>query len=168
MSTMSFTLEGDKALTAIFKDMPVEGYQKPVKAAFKKAAQPVKRSMAGALPSKLSAIKKVLKIKAGKGKSMTVATGFFGNAGVYVNSRGKQWNPYMLLYWFNYGTLANRDPGHNFLKPRRAVSANRKGGIKPAKIVEGAWERAKGEATKVFEKSWQEEFEKFLKKRAIK
>ena len=166
--SVTMELEGDAALTAIFKDMQLEGYQKPVKAAFKKAAVPVKREMGQALPPQLSGIKKVLKVQAGKGKSMAVSVGFFGNAGMYVNSRGKQWNPYMLLYWFNYGTLANRDPGHKFLKARRRISAYKKGGIKPAHIVEGAWTRVKDTAAKTFEKAWQEEYEKFLKKRAEK
>lgn len=162
------TLEGEKEVIKIFKDLEVKGYQKPVKAAFKKAAQPVKKAMASTLPSNLKGVKKILQIKAGRGKSLTAAVGFYGNKGVYINSRGKAWNPYMLVYWQNYGTLANRDGQHKFLRPRTNKSAHKKGGIRPLRFVERAWELSQQQANKTFEKAWQEEYEKFLKQTAKK
>jgi hypothetical protein len=146
----------------------LEGYRKPVVAAFRKAAVPVRNAMIQNLPSALKPLKKVLKIKPGKGKSMTLAVGFFGKQGMYQNKKGQLWDPYMLIYWHNYGTLAKRSTEHSFQNARRKPSSLWKGGIKAGMFVEKAVEQSIGEAQKVFETSYLTEHEKFLIKRAAK
>lgn len=42
--------------------------------------------------------------------------------------------------WVEYGTLANRDPRHEFKHRRGRRSAKWRGGIKPARATERAWE----------------------------
>jgi hypothetical protein len=165
---MSFVLIGKEELDKIFRDFPEHGYRKPVIAAFRKAANPVKKEMASQLPGYLKPLKKVIKIKPGKGKSMRLSVGFYSGQGMYRNRRGRDWDPYMLAYWHNYGTLANRDPSHSFKKPRRAGTAAFKGGIRPRRFVEIAWENSKGQAQKEFEKKFDEELTKFLEKNAVK
>jgi hypothetical protein len=168
MSGANFKLDGYDNIITILREMPEDGYRKPVIAAFRKAAQPVKEAMANNLPSSLSPLKKVLKISPGKGKSMTLAVGFFGRQGMYRNRRGVMWDPYMLLYWHNYGTLANRSPEHSFQNPRRKPSVNWKGGIGAGLFVERAVDQSMPEAEKIFESSYLTEHQKFLEKRAAK
>lgn len=168
MSESSFRIDGYDNIITILREMPEDGYRKPVIAAFRKAAGPVKLAMASTLPSYLSPLKKVLKIVPGKGKSMTLAVGFFGKQGMYRNRRGVMWDPYMLLYWHNYGTLMNRSAEHSFQNPRRKPSFNWKGGIKAGLFVERAVEQSMPEAEKVFESSFLIEHEKFLEKLAAK
>lgn len=164
----SFRLDGYDNIITIFRKMPEDGYRKPVVEAFKKAAIPVKEAMISNLPSNLKKLKRVIKIKPGKGKSMTVAVGAFANQVLYRNRRGVNWDPYMLLYWHNYGTLANRDPNHIFKYKVRAGSAKKSGGLKPGLFFERAIDQSMPQAQKDFEKLYQEEHEKFLNREAKK
>jgi hypothetical protein len=164
----SFTVEGMENLQRIFREFPENGYRKPVIAAFRKAAEPVKRAMIANLPGNLKSLRKAIKIKPGKGKSMTLAVGIYARQGVFRNSRGQDWDPYQIAYWHNYGTLANRYSQHSFVTPRRKTTARFKGGIKPLLFVEKAWEESKGQAQKEFEKKADEEITKFLEKNAYK
>ena len=168
MSTSNFKLDGYENIVSIFREMPEDGYRKPVIAAFKKAAEPVKKAMISNLPSGLNPLKKVIKSVSGKGKSMTHAVGVYGNQGKYVNRRGQQWDPYQLIYWHNYGTLANRSVNHPFQNKRRKPSDNWKGGIKPGLFVEKAWNDSRVKAQIEFEKSYDIEHTKFLEKRAAR
>ena len=122
--TTTFVMDGDDKMMRIFEAFEENGYRKPIMAAFRKAAAPVRSAMAANIPSNMSATRKVLKTKAGKGVSLSV--GFYGNQGVYVNRRGISWSPWMLLYWQNYGTYANRYPGHTFQNARRERTARRR------------------------------------------
>lgn len=168
MSSANFTLTGTENLRKIFQELPENGYRKPIIAAFRKAAKPVASAMANGLPSNLKGLKKIIKIKPGKGKSMTLSVGFTGGINTYRNSRGQQWDPYQLAYWFNYGTLANRLSSHQFKSPRKKGSASRSGGIMPGQFVEAAWEQSKGEAQKIFETEVDKEITKFFEKNAAK
>lgn len=165
---MSVKINGYDNLVHIFRDMPEDGYAKPVRAAFRKAAVPVRRAMIQSLPSRLQGAKSIIKIKPGKGRSMTLSVGVFGRQGVYMNRRGKGWDPYMLLYWHNYGTLSNRAPGHSFGYRRKKPSLNWRGGIRPGLFIDRAVESTIGEALKIFEKAYLEEHTKFLEKLAAK
>jgi len=168
MSGSGFTLTGTENLKRMFSQFPERGYRKPVIAAFRKAADPVKKAMISNLPANLKVLKKAVKIKPGKGKSLTLAVGFYANQGVYRNSRGQQWDPYQLAYWHNYGTLSRRTSGHTFVKPRGKLSAHKKGGITPGLFVERAWNEASGQAQKIFETTLDTEVTKFFEKEAAK
>ena len=167
---MSVTVKIDGAdnLVTIFREMPEDGYRKPVQAAFRKAAVPVRRAMLASLPSYLKGTKSAIKIRPGKSKSMSLAVGVFGRTGEYQNRRGIGWDPYMLLYWHNYGTLSNRAPGHSFQYRRRRASANWAGGIRPKMFIDRAVESSIGEAQRVFDQAYLEEHNKFLNKLAAK
>jgi hypothetical protein len=164
----NFQLDGFDNVINIIRAMPEDGYRKPVVAAFKKAAVPIRDSMIAALPSNLKGMKKVIKIKPGKGKSMTLAVGPFGRQLQYRNNRGVNWDPYMLIYWSNYGTYAGRDPGHSFQYKRRKKTAGYAGGIKAGLFIEHAVESSIPQAEKIFEKTYEEEHIKFLEKLAAK
>ena len=168
MSTSAFKLDGYENIITIFRETPENGYRKPVVAAFKKAADPVKKAMISNIPANLKALKKVVKIVPGKGKSMTLAVGAFGNQGKYVNRRGQQWDPYMLLYWANYGTLSSRSSSHSFSSARRKPSLNWSGGIKAGLFFEAAIASSMPAAAKLFESSYLIEHQKFLEKLAAK
>lgn len=168
MKGAGFTLEGHNELKQIFRDFPEYGYRKPVMAAFRKAAKPVVSAMASNLPSELKKMKKILKTTAGKGKSLTMSVGFKGGLGMYQNRRGQMWDPWQLIYWFNYGTLSNRLGTHDFKTPRKSKSSGRKGGIKPGLFVEKAWEDSKGAAQKEFEKECELQVNKFFQERAVR
>lgn len=168
MSAERFTLTGTENLKQIFRQFPEGGYRKPIIAGFRKAAKPVADAFAAALPSDLRKLKKIIKIKPGKGKSMTLSVGFTGGISTYRNSRGQDWDPWQLVYWFNYGTLANRLASHQFKTPRRKVSAARSGGIRPRQFVEAAWENSKDEAQRTFETEVDKEIIKFMERLAAK
>ena len=171
MSAQLYKIDGMANLQKIIKDMPEHGMRKPVRTAFRKSGEVVKRAMANSLPSNMKQIRKVIKIKEDKVKSAGLTVGFYANTGIFRNSRGKQTDPYFVLYWQNYGTLANRntDTGlQRFKTPRRKKTASWKGGIKPGLYVEKAWEGSKGEAQQVFEKTYEQEITKFLEREAYK
>lgn len=166
MST--FRLDGYDNIVNIMRKMPEDGYRKPVIAAFRKAAAPVRDAMVKNLPSNLKKLKKVIKIKPGKGKSITLAVGAFANQGMYRNRRGQNWDPYMLLYWHNYGTLQGRDPNHSFKYKIRRTSAKKTGGLRAGLFFERAVETSMPQAEKIFEKAYAEEHEKFLMREAAR
>lgn len=168
MTGADFTLTGHAELKQIFREFPEYGYRKPVMAAFRKAAKPVSKAMSGNLPSFLKSTRKIIKVTPGKGKSITMSVGFKGMQGMYKNRRGQMWDPYQLVYWFNYGTLANRLGTHTFKTPRKSKSAGRKGGIKPGLFVEKAWEDSKGDAQREFEKEVDVQLTKFFNERAAR
>ena len=163
-----FTIDGTDNLKRIFNELPEMGYHQPVKAAFRKAAKPVSKAMAGNLPPSLSSIRKIIKTKPGRGKSMTLSVGFTAGISKFVNRRGQAWDPWQLIYWFNYGTLANRFASHNFKAARRGKTASYSGGIRPGLFVEKAIEQSMPKAQKTFEQEFEKEFTKFLEKRAAK
>ena len=164
----NFELIGAENLKRIIREFPENGYIKPVKAAFRKAADPVKKAIVTNLPGSLKGLKKAVKIKPGKGKSLTMAVGIYSGNGVFRNTRGQDWDPYMIAYWHNYGTLSNRDREHSFKKQRRSISADFQGGIRPQRFVERAWDQSKTQAQKEFEKKAVEEVDKFLKQNALR
>jgi hypothetical protein len=164
----NYTIEGMENLQTILREFPEKGYRKPIIAAFRKAAEPVKKAMIANLPPNLKALKKALKVKPGKGKSMTLAVGIYANQGVFRNSRGQDWDPYQIAYWHNYGTLANRDKSHSFVCGRKKKTAGYNGGIRPLRFMERAWEQSKDQAQKEFEKKTEEEIDKFLQANAYK
>jgi hypothetical protein len=166
MSETNFTVDGFDNIVTIMREMPEDGYRKPVIQGFKKAALPVKRAMIASLPSGVRSLKSIIKAKPGKGKSMTLAVGAYGRQGMYVNRRGQHWDPYMLLYWHNYGTLSMRDPGHHFIYPRKKPSLNWKGGIRPKNFIDRAWESSRSEALRVFESEYEKAHLDFLRVRA--
>ena len=168
MSETYFTVDGFDNIIKMWKDMPEDGYRKPVIAAFKKAALPVKRAMIAGLPSSIKATKAAIKIKPGRGKSMTLAVGAFGRTGMYRNSRGVTWDPYQIIYWQNYGTLSNRAPEHQFLHARRKPSLNWRGGIRAGLFMEKAWNSTERDAEKIFETEYEKEYIKYLEARAKK
>jgi hypothetical protein len=164
----NFTLKGTDNLIKIFREYPERGYRKPVMAGFRKAAEPVRKAMISAVPSVIDPTKKAIKIKAAKGGALFLAVGAFSKQGLYRNRRGQMWDPYQLLYWFNYGTLSNRFSGHNFVKARKTGSAKWRGGIMPGLFMENAWEQTQGEAQKIFEDTADREAIKFMESEAAK
>jgi len=57
----------------------------------------------------------------------------------------------MLLYWANYGTMANRDNSHIFNTSRRSKTRIFNGGIKPLGFFEKAIDSSYGEALNIAE-----------------
>lgn len=169
MSSANFTLTGTENLKKIFQEFPEGGYRAPLNVAFRKAAVPVRAAIIRNLPSGLSSLSKVIKAKTSrpsKGEP-SLAVGVFSQ-GKYVNRRGIAWNPWVMAYWFNYGTLAMRASGNNFKTPRKAKTANWKGGIKPLLFIEKAWDQSKGQAQSTFEEVVDKEITKFFEKHAAK
>lgn len=163
-----FKLEGTENLKRIFAEFPEEGFRKPIIAAFRKAGKPVQQAMISSLPGSISGVRKAIKIKTYKSESPLVAIGPFKKGVMYQNRRGISWNPYMLLYWFNYGTLANRLSGHAFVKARGRKTIHYKGGIKPGEFIERAINSSLPEAAKIFETEADKEIVKFFEKNALK
>lgn len=166
--SFQFSLTGDKELLKIFKEFPENGYRKPIMSSFRKAAVPVRKAMIAGLPASIKPMKKAIKAVPYKSKEPELGVGAFKKGMMYQNSRGQNWNPYMLIYWFNYGTLANRSSSHSFLTARRKASSSWKGGIKAGLFMEKAWESSKAEAQKIFEETVDKEITKFFEKNAAR
>jgi len=162
----NFTLSGTENLTRIFGDFPEEGYRKPMIRAFRKAAVPVRKAMISNLPSELKGLSKVFAIRTYKGSEPEVGIGVFRGEKTFVNSRGIGWNPWQIIYWFNYGTLANRLAGHSFSRPRGKKTATWKGGIKPTQFVEQGVEQGLPSAQRIFDQEFDKEMTKFFTDRA--
>ena len=161
------SIKGLAELKAIFDKYPELGWAKPCAAAFKKAAVPVRRAFEQSLPPAVSTLKKAIKVKASK-QGMFVNIGFYAGQGKYANRRGQQWDPYQLIYWANYGTLANRAAEHSFKTSRRKASASWQGGIRARLFLEKAIESSLAEAKRVFDDDIEKEVLKFLNKEAKK
>jgi hypothetical protein len=164
----SFILTGSENILRIFRDFPEMGYRKPIITGFRAASEPVRKAMISGLPSELAKLRKVIKGKPGKGKNPSFATGAFGRQGMYKNRRGQLWDPYQLIYWFNYGTLSKRYAGHDFVKARKPISAKWRGGLIPGLFMERAWEQTQGEAQKIIEDTFDKEAVKFMNSYALK
>jgi hypothetical protein len=166
----NFTLEGSENLKTIFRELSEKGYRQPVIAAFRKAAKPVANAMAANLPKSLSNLKKIIRTKPGRGKSMILTVGFTGGIAKFTNSRGQFWDPYQIALWHNYGTLdwrANRF--YQFKTPvRRKTSSESMQGLKPKLFVERGVDQSMPEAQRVFESEFEKESIKFLEKYAAR
>jgi len=164
----AFVLDGYDNVINILRKMPEDGYRKPVMAAFKAAAEPVKEAMINSLPPELRKLKKAIKIKPGKSKRPSLAVGVYGRQMLYRNRRGVDWDPYMLIYWHNYGTIAGRSPLHQFKNKVRPASLRRGGGIRARLFIENAVAASLPKAERRFETAYAFEHHRFLEKEAAK
>ena len=153
MNKSDFTLVGAQETIKMFREFPEEGYRKAIAAGFKKAAIPVKKAIIAKIPGRIKKIKAAVKIKQSR-RGLVLDVGFWASAGMYRNSRGKDWDPYQLAYWFNYGTYANRLTSHRFVKPRLRETRDKRGGIMPDEFVERAIEYSLPIATETLQKEW--------------
>jgi hypothetical protein len=165
--SVKYTLDGDGKMIEVFRKFADEGFYKPVKAGFRKAAVPVRKAMAAGVPRQISPIKKAIKVKESR-RGLVTMVGVFAKQGVYVNRRGKQWDPWTLANWFEYGTYANRASFHKFQNARKGRSRNRPGGIKPNLFLEQAWESSKDQAASELEKYWEKNIEELCNKYNVK
>lgn len=167
MTGSRFIMEGVEQFRQVLAEFPEKAYRKPISKAMKAAAVPVRTEMSNSLPSSIRKAKKILKVKASK-RGLVVTTGFTGGLGMYENHRGQLFDPYQLVYWFNYGTLASRLSSHSFKNPRKRKSAAWSGGIIPSGFVESAWERSQKSAEKIFEDTFQKEIQKMVDEYEVK
>ena len=105
---------------------------------FLKGGGVMKKALANSTPAGLKKFNSTLMVKKYKPSNgiLQVAVGYFGRKIKYINKRGKEWDAFYLLYWKNYGTLRNRDSGHNFQYKIRSGSINKNGGISPSRFFD--------------------------------
>lgn len=127
----------DSNLNQFFAALPNKVGPKTMVAIARKGATAVNGELRKAMPGNLKKFKAILGAKASRNKQTPLVTaGFFGRKVQYVNRTGKRWDAWQLVYWHNYGTYANRDGSHNFVKARKSVSAHVKGGLHPLRFFE--------------------------------
>lgn len=127
----------DSNLNQFFAALPNKVGPKTMVAIARKGATAVNGELRKAMPGNLKKFKSILGAKASRRKDVAmVAAGYYGNKVRYVNRRGEPWDAWMLVYWHNYGTLANRDPSHKFQYARRKKSVAWSGGIRPTHFFE--------------------------------
>jgi len=146
----------------LFQNYEKESFR-VVKSSLRKGATVVKKAQAASLPPELKSLRSVIKVISIK-KELLVLSGVFARGKQYINSRGKKWNPWNLIYWLNYGTYAGRMSGHPFLNARKSISAGRKGGIQGTGFLDVATARALPNAQHTFEKDAGEKLDALLKK----
>ena len=151
---------GVEDLSTIFKELPAKYGKKPVISTFRKAARPFVKQLRGLTPSATGETKKSIGIKAGRSAEYpSIQVGFRG---------GKYMPTWFKAYWNNYGTLANRDPQHSFVRGRKSKTATRQGGIRAKRFVEQAWDSTSEQSQRIVEDELKNETIKFLQKHAVR
>lgn len=131
-------IQGIDELTSFLQNHPKE-LDKSVLQSLNKGSRTIMKEIVSRMPGNLQKFKSIVSSKPlTKSSNPTVLVGVFGRKLIFVNRRGVKWDPFMLVYWANYGTMANRDGSHAFQSSRRSVSRNKKGGIKPLNFFEKA------------------------------
>ena len=139
-------IEGLDDLTAFLKEHPKELNKSAIQSLMK-GANVLKKEIVNQMPTAIKALKPIVTTKKlGKEDNPTLLVGIFGKKMFYVNHRGIQWDSFYLVYWNNYGTLASRDSGHQFVFGRRRPSTNWRGGIKPSRFFDRAVDASFDEA----------------------
>jgi len=143
--SVTVKMEGFDSLDSFLKDHTKE-LDKTVIGSLTKGGREIQRAVIAQMPDKLKVFKNIFSIKKLKGDNPAVILGFFGRKMNYINRRGVKWDAFNLVYWANYGTLANRDRSHQFTKARRRESIKWRGGIKPLnffdKAVDASYDKA--------------------------
>lgn len=124
-------IEGIETLDSFLKNHSKE-LDKTVLDSLVKGSREVRNDVVSRMPANLKKFESIFGTKKlPKAAIPSVLVGFFGRKMNYINKRGVKWDAFMLVYWQNYGTMANRDSSHDFQSARRTISRNKKGGIKP-------------------------------------
>ncbi len=132
------TIQGIDQLTDFLTEHPKE-LNKTAIQSLMKGSNVLKKEIVNQMPASIKALKPIVASKAlTNSDNPNILVGIFGKRMFYVNRRGKKWDAFYLAYWQNYGTLANRDPGHLFIKGRRKVSQSWRGGIRPNRFFDRA------------------------------
>lgn len=127
----------DTQVRAFFADMPNKIGSKAMVSIMRKGATAINGEIRKAMPGNIKKFKSALGAKVMRRSDPPgITAGFMGRKIQYVNRTGQRWDAFTLAYWHNYGTMANRDPSHEFSKARRPISAKRKGGIRPLHFFE--------------------------------
>jgi hypothetical protein len=158
-------LTGEEQLNEIFEKLPEKWGKKPVLSTFRKGANAVRKQIRANFPQQIKSLSPAVGIKAGRGISLKV--GIFGKKGYVRLKDGKDYDVYFPIYWFNYGTYAERASEHTFKQSRKSKSANRSGGITAQLFVEKSWEQTKKQAEQIINDELKNETLKFLKKHAV-
>lgn len=159
---MAFEYEftGTESLDEIFQKLPQKYAKKPMISTFRKGARIFTRVLRRNTPEKSKETRKAIGVKAGKSKKYpNIQVGF---------RQGKFLPGFQKAYWHNYGTLANRDPTHNFQSRRGSKSANWSGGIRPKGFVEQSWNSTADKVQQKIDQELENETRKFLEKHAVK
>ena len=125
MST-SIRIEGLDDCLKSFERLPANALR-VTEAAMKEAAQPVAKKIRSAVPKEYRKLIKAKLIKAERrmNGNSTVIIGAFKRK----KQSDKEVNDWFKMYWENYGTLAHRDPGHEFVYPIKKGNRRRRNNI---------------------------------------
>lgn len=168
MSEFAHIAFDSKDLEEFFSGLPPKLQKQALLPALRKGGNVITAAIRRGLPPYLKKFKIAVSQKALKGSMPAIMVGLFGRKASYINKRGQKWDPYMLLYWHNYGTLARRSPSHNFQYSRRRVSRDWRGGIRPELFFEKSVSQSIDKAEDKIVESFQGEFDKFLVKKGFK
>lgn len=113
------TVEGVDRITEMFAKFPSE-MTKETKRLMRSAARPWLAKMRSATPFPEWKQLSNINVKSKKGVTSLIV-GFFGPKDVHM-----EW---MKGYWYNYGTLARRDPNHIFDNPVKRSARNRRNNV---------------------------------------
>lgn len=129
-------IEGIDELTSFLENHTKE-LDKTVVGSLIKGSREIKKDIIANMPGNLQKFKPIVTHKAlTKSSNPSLVVGVFGRRLSYTNRRGVKWDPFMLEYWANFGTMANRDKGHPFQSARREKSKSWRGGIRPQHFFE--------------------------------
>ena len=134
----SMTIEIDPTsldIERIMADLPKKYAKKTVQKEMRTASKPFIKDLRSNLPESFKMASKTVGTSNFK-KIPAITAGIQLNKAFVVLRDGKTWDAYYPLYWNNYGTLANRDPQHDFVKKRKSISQSWSGGIRAKKFVQ--------------------------------
>ncbi len=159
-------LTGEEQLLEIFEKLPERWGKKPILATLRKGANSVRKQIKQNFPPELKSMVRAVGVKAER-KAIALKVGVLSKKGMVTLKDGRDYDVFFPIYWFNYGTYAERASGHNFKKGRKSVSANRRGGIKAGLFIEKSWEQSRQTAENIINTELETETVKFLKKYAV-
>lgn len=158
---------GEEELIEMLAKFPGAINKKIIISVFRKAAKPFLKQLKQNAPG---STKTAIGSKTGKSKEYpNIAFGFIGKKGKkYQTGRGSEIPAYMVAYFNNYGTLANRDKSHTFLNARRRKTANWRGGIVSQKFAEQAWETTEEQCKEISNEDMKKIVYNHIKKYVVK
>lgn len=137
--TYTFTVDGVEQTHRILNAMNQKAANKEMRKCMRAGAVPLAAAVRKNLPPKMKKAGRAVKIK--NMKSAAVRVGPYTKV-MEMQTGTDYMDVYYLLYWHNYGTLANRNPQHKFDTPRKSKTAAWGGGIRARGFIERSFDQA--------------------------
>ena len=136
--TYTFTVDGIEYSRRILSAMEAKAANREMRKCMRAGAVPLAAAVRKNLPPKMKKAGRAVKIK--NMKSAAVRVGPYTKV-MEMQTGTDYMDVYYLIYWHNYGTLANRNPQYQFDTPRKSKTAAWQGGIRARGFIERTYDQ---------------------------